>query len=105
MEQDMIEQLQIVEQSLSSAMQQKQFYQKQVLEMENALLELQSTSESYVIVGTVMIKKPVMDITKQLLEKKDVFSLRVESLEKKELALREQAKQIQESILLQEKNK
>ena len=103
MEQEALDQLRVLEQGLTATMQQKQHYQKQVLEMENALLELGEAPETYVIVGTVMIKKPVQIVKQDLLEKKETYSVRIETLEKKEQQLREQAKTIQENLLAAEK--
>ncbi len=96
---DQVEQLRVVEEGLSAAVQQKQLYQKQVVEIEHALEELKETNEAHVIVGSVMIQKDITSLSKELEEKKKMYTLRITTLQKKEDELTLQAQEIQSSLL------
>ena len=64
-----IQQLQLVEQNLQNIMMQKQSFQMQLMENENALNELEKTKkEAYKIVGTIMISADKEDLKKELNE-------------------------------------
>jgi len=52
-----IEQLSLLEQNISTVVNQKQQYYKQLLEVDNALLAIENKEEAYQIIGTLMIKK------------------------------------------------
>lgn len=107
MTEEQLNQLRIIEQQLSTITQQKQAYQQQVTEIENALAELKEQEDAYHIVGSIMIKKKASRITQELEEKQKTFTVRVESLAKEEASLREQAQNLQETIMhrLQEQKK
>lgn len=94
-----IQQLSLIEQNLSATTNQKQSFQKQILEIDNALEELQDRKEGYHIVGTLMIKKPAKDIKADLEKKKKMYELRLSSLEKQEETLKKQAKELQEQVV------
>lgn len=99
MTQEEIQQLSMLEQSLSSTVSQKQQYNKQFLEIESALTEMKNTKEAYQIVGSIMIKKTGEELTKDLEEKKKVLEVRLASLEKQEKSLREDVKALQEKVV------
>ena len=95
-----IQQLQLLEQNLQNIMMQKQSFQMQLMENENALNELEKTKkEAYKIVGTIMISADKEDLKKELNEQKEVFDLRIKNLEKQEKNFKEKAEDIQKEVM------
>ncbi|MEA3399185.1 MAG: prefoldin subunit [Patescibacteria group bacterium] len=94
-----IQQLSFIEQNLSSVVQQRQSHQKHILEIENAISELEHSDEGYEIVGSIMVKKSSEDIKSSLEEKKKIHASRLSSLEKQENSLRDKAKELQEKVM------
>ncbi len=99
MSNEQIQELSLIEQQLSSLVQQRQAYQKQILELESALKELSTTKEAYHIVGSVMIKKDSDSLKKDLEEQKKATDVRLASLKSQEDTLRTKAKILQEDIM------
>ena len=87
MSEEKLQQLGIIEQSLNQALTQKQQYDKLLLDTTAALEEIGDSKEVYQIVGSIMIKKDVSDVKKDLEEKKERYNVRVKSLEKQEKQL------------------
>lgn len=101
-----IGQLQLMEQNLQNFLIQKQTFQTQLFEIDNALQELEKTKDkTYKIVGTVMIASKKEDLIKELKDKKSVVELRIKSLEKQEKTLKEKASQIQTEVMSHLKKK
>lgn len=101
-----IGQLQLMEQNLQNFLMQKQTFQTQLFEIDNALQELEkSKDKTYKIVGTVMIASKKEDIISDLKEKKSVIELRIKSLEKQEKTIKDKATQMQGDIMSQLKKK
>ncbi len=94
-----IETLGILEQNLSSLVMQRQTLQKQLLDSEQAITELETADTAYHIVGTVMIKKPANELKKDLLSKNETLSLKITTLQKQEDMLRKQVQELQASIM------
>ena len=87
-----INDLQLMEQKLQSFLIQKQSFQVQLLEVENALTEIKSAKgSSYKIVGTIMVETKKEDLTKDLENKKEVLDLRIKTLEKQEEKIKKEA--------------
>ncbi len=94
-----IAKLQMMEQNLQSINLQKQTFQSQLLEIENALNELVNVKEAYKIVGQIMIASKKEDLKKDLDKKKEILDLRVKSLDKQEKDLKDKASSLQSEIL------
>ena len=95
-----VSQLQLIEQNLHTFLTQKQTFQSQLLEVDNALKELDSGEGAvYKVVGQVMLASKKDVLTKDLNERKDVLELRMQSVEKQEKALREKAEKIQSEVM------
>ncbi len=104
-EQD-IAQLQLLEQNLQSYAMQRQNFQMQLGEIENALTELKNSKEKpYKIIGNIMVSTPKEALVKDLESKKEILDLRIKTLEKQESKLRETAEELQQKLLahIQEK--
>jgi len=98
--QEKIEQLQLFEQKMHSFLTQKQTFQAQLLETENALKELENAKgDVYKIVGNVMVKKDTEELKKSLKEREELIGLRLKSIEKQEIAVKEQAEKIQAEVM------
>ena len=95
-----ITELQMLEQTAQNILMQKQTIQSQVLEIENALGELQKTKQQpYKIIGTVMIASNKEELEKDLNEKKETFTLRIKKLEKQEEQIKHNSEELQKELL------
>ena len=94
-----IGQLQMFEQSLQSFLGQKQQFQVQLVEVESALGELESTDKAYKIVGSIMVESDKNELKADLQSKKEVLELRIKTMEKQEAQVREKASKLQSEIL------
>jgi len=95
-----IQELQILEQNLQNILMQKQAFEYELNEAENALLELNNAEdEVYKIAGQIMIKSPKKDIQKSLEEKKQLLSLRLKAIDKQEMPLAEKLTKLREEVV------
>ena len=94
-----IGQLQMFEQSLQSFLGQKQQFQMQLVEVESALSELEATSKSYKIVGNIMVEADKSELKSDLQSKREMLELRIKTIERQELQVREKASKLQSEIL------
>ncbi len=98
--QEKIQHLQILEQNLQNLLMQKQAFQFELNETENALAEVNKTKEDiFKMVGQIILKASKEDIEKDLSQKKDILSLRTKSIEKQESQIREAAEKLREEVL------
>ena len=86
----------LIEQNLHSLTAQKQQYQAQLFELEAALKELQTAPTAYKIVGGIMMGANKEELTKELQNRKEMFELRIQTLEKQEKQLQEKSKKLHE---------
>lgn len=95
-----IGQLQLMEQNLQNVLIQKQTFQAQLMEMENALKELEkSKEETYKIVGNIMVASNKKELKEDLGSKKEIIELRIKNLEKQEKKVKEEAAQLQSEVM------
>jgi len=95
-----IQQLQLIEQNLHSIINQKQTFQMQLSENENALEELEKTKKDvYKIIGTIMVNSDKEDVKNELKEQKEILDLRIKTLEKQENKFKEKAEEIQKEVM------
>ena len=98
--QEKIQQLQIFEQNLQNFLLQKQAFQFELNETENALEEMKKTKEDvYKLIGQVMIKVTKDEIEKELQQKRDILNLRIKAIEKQESQFREETEKLREEVL------
>ena len=97
-EQD-IRQMQMLEQKMQQYLQQKQQYQSHIIEINSALRELEQGKESYKIIGNIMLKRKNKDLIKELEEKKEIFELRIKTIEKQEEKTTKQSKELQQEVM------
>ena len=92
--------LQMLEQKLQVILTQKQNFQAQLLEVQNAIEELKEEKEKvYRIVGNIMIESNAENLNKDLKSRKEILDMRLKSIEKQEDALKKEAEGLQKNIL------
>ncbi len=96
----MIMQFQIMQQQLQNVMIQKESLKLNIMEIDQALEELDKSGnkDAYKITGSVMISKPAADIKKELSENKDLLNIRLNSMEKNEKELTAKLTELQEKL-------
>jgi len=94
-----IQQLQIIEQNLQSFLMQKQQLQQEVFEIDSALKELETTEESYKIVGSVMVSAKKDDLVKDLNSQKEEIALRLDVLQQQEDKIKEKAESLRKDAM------
>lgn len=98
--QEKIQKLQIFEQNLQNLLLQKQAFQFELNETENALKEVKKTKDDvYKLTGQIMLKASKEDLEKELNQKKDILSLRIKAIEKQETQLKEETEKIREEVM------
>lgn len=98
--QEKIQNLQILEQNLQSILMQKQAFQIELSESENALKEVTtSKDEVYRLIGQIMIKSSKTEIEKELSQRKDILALRVKAIERQEIQLKTEIDKIKKEVM------
>lgn len=99
-----ISQLQNIEQSVNSIIAQKQQFQAQNVEIENALAQVPKSPKVFRIIGNIMVASSNEEVKAELTEKKEIVELRLSALDKQEQKLRDRAKILQETVMKGMKN-
>ena len=95
-----IAQLQMLEQNAQQLILQRQQFQVQLLELDNALKELKTTKEKpFKIIGNLMIATSKTDLEKDLNTKKDMLELRVKNYEGQEEKTKKRIDELQKNIM------
>ncbi|MBI2653489.1 prefoldin subunit beta [Candidatus Woesearchaeota archaeon] len=94
-----ISQLQMFEQSLQNFLGQKQQFQMQLVEVESALNELNAAQNAYKIVGNIMVEADKNELKADLQSKREMLELRIKTMEKQEVQVKEKAQKLQSEIL------
>lgn len=95
-----IKELQVLEQNMQSILMQKQAFEMELSETENALTELGKSKEDvYKIVGNIMIKYSKENLSKDLNQKKDLLNLRLKSISTQEKAIEANAEEKRKKVL------
>ena len=100
-----IEQLQLYEQGLQNFLVQKQQFQMQLVEIESALRELETTNEAYKLVGNIMVSSKKEDLKKELSSKKETVELRIKTFEKQESQIKEKSDKLRTEVMERIKEK
>lgn len=94
-----IQELQILEQAIQNLLLQKQAFQIEISETNNALEELKKTKDdAFKIVGQIMIKADKAELEKELEGKKKLLNLRLNSIQKQEDLMSEKIEKLKEEI-------
>ena len=95
-----ITELQLLEQGMQNFALQKQTFQAQLIEVENAMEELKSTKgQTYKIVGNIMIASDKEELNKDLKSKKELLDVRLKNIEKQENNIKDKSKKLQEEVM------
>ncbi|MBR9705659.1 prefoldin subunit beta [Candidatus Pacearchaeota archaeon] len=98
--QEKIQELQAIEQNLQSILMQKQAFQMELGETDNAITEIaKSNDDIYKLVGQIMIKAKKDEIQSDLEKKQDLLNLRLKSLEKQEESFSKQSEEIRAEVM------
>ena len=92
---DVLAQLQLVQQNLLQLFRNKQQLQRSLAEAVSAWGQLQTTPKAYRIVGALMVEAQKEVLAKELTEKKELFSLRLQSLDRQEELLKKKTEELQ----------
>ena len=87
------------EQSLQNFLGQKQQFQVQLVEVESALSEIDTTEKAYKIIGNIMVEADKNELKADMQSKKEMLDLRIKTMEKQEAQVREKASKLQSEIL------
>jgi len=98
-----INNLTMMEQSLSQMISQKKTFQSQLLEIESARTEIKE--DAYKIIGNFMFKKNKKELREELEEKKKLLQARIKSFEVQEEKAEKKFKELQEEVLKELSNK
>jgi prefoldin beta subunit len=83
--QERIQEIQMLEQNLHSILLQKQAFQMELNEAENALSEVEKTKEDlFKLISNLMIKTDKSKLKEELTRKKDLLNLRLKSINSQE---------------------
>jgi len=95
-----IQTLQMLEQNFQHLLMQKQSFQMETNETKTALEEIEKTKEDvFRVLGQIMVKAEKKDLKKELEEKKDLLTLKVKSIEKQELGMREEIERLRNDVV------
>ena len=98
--QQKIQEIQILEQNMQGLLMQKQAFQLELNETENALSEISSTKEDvFKLIGQIMIKTDKQKLEKELNQKKELLTLRLNSIEKQEKEFSEHLEEIRKEVM------
>jgi prefoldin beta subunit len=98
--QEKIQELQSYEQNYHGLLVQKQAFQIELNETENALSEIsKSKGDLFKLVGQIMVKTDKEKLVQELTRKNELLSLRLKSIEKQEEQLTKQVEELREEVL------
>src|SRR3989338_3090642 len=80
-------------------------HQQQLIEIEPALAELQTTGKAYKMVGKLLVASSPEKLKKELLEKKETTSLRLKHFSQQEEKVRKNAEELQAAVVSELKQK
>ncbi len=100
-DEEKIAELQVLEQNAQNLLLQKQAFQLELNETENALKEIEHNDEVYKMVGNLMFRAEKKELQEQLKNKKEILALRLQSIDKQEKETTEHLKKTREEVLKQ----
>ena len=90
----------MMEQNIQNVLSQKQGFQAQAAEIENALTELKETQEQvFKVIGTTMISMDKNKLEKELNSKKEILDLKIKNFEKQEKQIKEKFEELQSEVV------
>ena len=99
MNQEKLQQIQLLEQSMTNLLMQKQQFQGKLAEIESAQAEITGKPHAYKIIGNLMIQHDAAKLQQELDENRRLMEIRIRSVEKQEEAMRLRAKKLQDEVM------
>jgi len=98
--QQIVAQAQVYQQQMQSILTQKETIKMQQLEIKKASEDIEKTQEqhAYKISGPILIKCTKEEVRKELAEKSELISTRLQTLERSEKRVREKIEEIREKL-------
>ncbi|MBU0469962.1 MAG: prefoldin subunit beta [Nanoarchaeota archaeon] len=100
-----INQLQLLQQNLQAVLTQRQQIQNQLIELESALLALKGATNSYKIMGHIMVSADGEELSKDLSDKKEICDIRLKNFSKQEEKIKVDIETLQKEVVEELKNK
>ncbi len=98
--QEKIQEIQILEQNLHNLLLQKQAFQLELNETENALSEIEKTKEDvFKIISNIMIKTDKTKLKEELNRKKELLNLRLNSIGSQEKEFSKELEVLRKEIM------
>ena len=98
--QNKIQEVQILEQNLHNLLLQKQAFQMELNETENASSEIEKTKEDvFKMISNIMIKTDKSKLKEELNRKKDLLNLRLKSIDSQENEFSKQLEDLRKEIM------
>lgn len=98
--QEKIQQLQSLEQTTHALLMQKQAFQMELTETDNAITEIAKAKDDvFKLIGNIMIKTDKKETEKELKKKQELLSLRLKSIEGQEKELEKQVEELREEVM------
>ena len=98
--QQKIQELQILEQNFQQILMQKQTFQIELSETENALSEVAKANDDvFKIIGNIMIKTDKKKTEEELKKKQELLSLRLKSIDSEEQNLTKQVEELRAEVM------
>lgn len=95
-----IQEMQILEQSLQNLLMQKQAFQMELTETQSALKEIENSGdEVFKIIGQLMIKSDKSKIKEELINKEKMLDIRTKTLEKQENSFSKKLEELRKQII------
>src|SRR3989338_9925324 len=95
-----IQGLQLLEQTFQNLIFQKQTFQIDLNEIKTALDEVEKTkADVFRVLGQIMVKADKPTLKKELKEKFDTLNLRMKSIDRQELQMREEIERLRAGIM------
>ena len=94
-----VNQLQLLRQNLENISLQKQQLEATLTEVESALSVLEKDTKSYKILGKLMLQVETPALRKELEEKKEVVSIRLQNFSSQEDKIKKEMETIQKQLL------
>ena len=99
-ESDNIQEIQMIEQTIQNLLLQKQAFQMELSETQQALEEIRNAGEEvFKIIGQLMLKTDKKKIEEELKNKEKLLNLRVTTMEKQENALNEKLTSLRDAVV------
>lgn len=102
MNEEKLNHLNLMEQSLQQVMAQRQSFQGQLLEIDNAITELKNTKESYKLVGNILVKKNSDELLKELHDEKAEVDKKISVLQTQETQMKDRTEKLRSELMSEE---